>query len=67
MITNENEAKKMTKHIACDLKYKSNSSTFKSNQEWNNKNANASVKIIVSVKNIIVRILVHALVRIVSI
>ena len=36
MITNKNEAKAMTKLISCDCKWKLNSSTFSSNQKWNN-------------------------------
>ena len=37
MITNKNEAKTMTKHISCDCKCKCNSTTYNSNQKWNNK------------------------------
>ena len=37
MISNENEAKTMTKHISCDCKCKFNSRTIvQSNQKWNN-------------------------------
>ena len=37
MITNKNEAKTMTKQISCDCKCKFNSTTYNSNQNWNNK------------------------------
>ena len=37
MITNKNEPKTMTKHISRDCKYKFNSTTCNSNQEWKNK------------------------------
>ena len=37
MLTNENEAKTMTKHISCDWKFKFNSTTCNSNRKWNNK------------------------------
>ena len=37
MITNKNEAKKMTKRISCDCKCKFNSKTCNSNQKWNRK------------------------------
>ena len=37
MITNNNEAKTMKKHISCDCECKFNSTTCNSNQKWNNK------------------------------
>ena len=37
MLTNQNEAKTMTKHISCDCKRKFNSTTCNSNQKWSNK------------------------------
>ena len=37
VITNKNEAKKMTKHISCDCKCILNSTTCDSNQKWNNE------------------------------
>ena len=37
MITNKNEAITMTKHISCDCKCKFNSTTYNSNQKWNNR------------------------------
>ena len=37
MITNEDEAKTMTRHISCDCKCKFNSATCNSHQKWNNK------------------------------
>ena len=36
MITRINEAKTLVKHISCDCKCKFNSTTFNSNQNWNN-------------------------------
>ena len=37
MITNEKDAETVTKHISCDCKCKFNSTTYNSNQKWNNK------------------------------
>ena len=37
MITNRNEGKTSVKHISCDCKCKFNSTTFNSNQNWNNE------------------------------
>ena len=37
MITNNNEAKTMTKHISCNCRYKFNSATCNSYQKWNNE------------------------------
>ena len=37
MMTNEGEAKTMTKHISCDFKCKFNGATWNSHQKWNNK------------------------------
>ena len=37
MITNENEAKAMIKHISCGFKCKLNSTTYSSNRKWNNE------------------------------
>ena len=37
MITNKNEAKKMTKHISCDSKNNFNSTACNTNQKWNNE------------------------------
>ena len=67
MITNRNEAKSMTKHISCDCKCKSNSTTCNSNQKWNNKACQCELKIIVSVEKITVRILAHVFVRMTNI
>ena len=36
VITRINEAKTLVKHISCDCKCKFNSTTFNSNQNWNN-------------------------------
>ena len=73
LITNKEEAKAITEHISCDCKCKFNSTTCNLNENWNNKTgineklSNVNVKIIVSVKIIIVGILAHAFVKIVSI
>ena len=37
MITNQNEAKTIKKHISCDYKCKFSCTTYNSNQEWNNE------------------------------
>ena len=37
MITNRNQGKTSVKHISCDCKCKFNSTTFNSNQNWNNE------------------------------
>ena len=37
MITNKDEAKEMTENISRDSKYKFNSTTCNSNQQWNKK------------------------------
>ena len=37
MITNKNEAQTMTTHISCGSKCKFGSTTYNSNQRWNNK------------------------------
>ena len=37
MITNKEEAKEMTENISRDSKYKFNSTTCNSNQQWNKK------------------------------
>ena len=44
MITNENEAKAMAKHISCDCKCKFNNTTCNSNQRWNNKTCQCECK-----------------------
>ena len=44
MITNKNEAKAMTEHISCDSKCKLNSTTWNSNQKWNNKKRQCKCK-----------------------
>ena len=66
MITNKIEAEE-TKNISCHCKSKFNSTTCNSNQKWNNKRVNVNVKIIVSAKMIIVRMLGHVFMRIASI
>ena len=57
----------MAKHISCDFKCKFNSTTYISNENEIIKHVNVSVKIIVSVKKIIVGILAHVLAGMVSI
>ena len=44
MITNNTEAKAITKHISCDCKCKFNSTTCNSNQKWNNKTCQCECK-----------------------
>ena len=51
MITNENEAKTMAKNISCDCKCNLNSTTFNSNQKWNNKKCQCECKKYRSCKN----------------
>ena len=63
MITNKDEAKEVIKHISYDFKCKFNRTKCNSKQKWYNVN----VKIIISVKKIIVGILAHVFLRIVSI
>ena len=47
-VTNKNAAKEMTKHISCDCKCKCNSTTYISNQIWNNKTCQNKCKSIVN-------------------
>ena len=63
MITNKNEAKTMTRHISCG--YNGNSIVQHVIQIKNGimKHVNVNVKIIISVKKIIVGILAHVFVR----
>ena len=44
MITNQNEAKAMEKHISCDCKCKLNSTSCNSNQKWNNRTCQCECK-----------------------
>ena len=62
MITNKDEAKAMTEHISCDCKCKFNSTTFNSNQKWNNRTCQCECKITVSAKKITVGIPAHVFV-----
>ena len=65
MMTNIYEAEEITEHISCDSKCKFNNTLRNSNQNGIIKHVNVNVKTIISVKEIIiVRILVHVLVRI---
>ena len=67
MITKKNEAKSMTEHISCDYKCKFSSTTFNSNQKWNNKTCQCECKNYICVKKIIIGIQAHVFVRTVSI
>ena len=67
MITNKKEVKSMTEHISCDSKCKFNSTNVIRIKNEIIKHVNVNIKIIVSVKKIIVGILAHVFVRIVSI
>ena len=44
MITNKNEVKTMVKHISCNWKCAFNSTTWNSNQKWNNKTCQRDCK-----------------------
>ena len=44
MITNKNEAKTLVKHISCDFECKFNSTTWNSNQKWNNETCQCECK-----------------------
>ena len=44
MITNESEAKTMTKYISCDCKCKFNNTPCNSNQKWNNETCQCKCK-----------------------
>ena len=44
MITNKNEAKTKGKHISCDCKCKFNSTTWNSNQKWNDETCQCECK-----------------------
>ena len=67
MIRNKNEAKTMTKQISCDCKCKFNSTNVIQIKNGIIKHFNVNVKIIISAKKIIVRILAHAFKRIANI
>ena len=68
-----NEAKTMINiscglfHKSCDCKCKLNSTTCNSNQKWNNKTRNLSVKIIITTEKIIVGILANVFVKMANI
>ena len=68
MITNQNEAKTMTKYISSDYKFKFNGTTSNSNQEWNNKVCQCECKKYCKLekKRTIVAIIAHVLLRIAS-
>ena len=44
MITNENEAETLLKHISCDCTYIFNSITHNSNEKWKNKTRQCQFK-----------------------
>ena len=44
MITNKNEAKTVAKHFSCDCKCKFYSTTWNSNQKWNNETCQCDCK-----------------------
>ena len=44
MIANKDEAKEMTENISPDSKYKFNSTTCNSNQQWNKKTCHCQCK-----------------------
>ena len=67
MITRINEAKTFTKHISCDCKCKFNNTTCNWSQKRNNNKYQCDCKCIVPVKEIIVGILTHVLLRTVGI
>ena len=67
MITNKNEAKAMPEHISCDCKCKFNSTICNSTKNGVMQHVNVNVKIIISIKKIIVGMLAHVFVRIGSI
>ena len=67
MITNENIAKAMRKHISCDCKCKFKSKNVIQIKIGIIKHVNVNVKSIMSAKKIIVGILAHVFVRIASI
>ena len=52
LITDRNEAKTMVKHILCDCKWKSNSTTDNSNPNAIMKHVDVNVKIIVHTKRV---------------
>ena len=68
MITNQSEAKTMTKYISSDYKFKFNGTTFNSNQEWNSKVCQCECKKYCKLekKRTIVAIIAHVLLRIAS-
>ena len=53
----------MAKHISCDCKRKSNSTTFNSNLKWNNKTCKSERKCYHKYKKIIFGILPHVFAR----
>ena len=67
MITNKNEAKPITEHISCDCNANSTGQYVIQIKNGIITHVNVNVKIIVSVKTIIVGILAYVFVRLVSI
>ena len=66
-MTRINEAKTMAKHGSCDCKYKLNSVTSDSNQNWNNKICQYECRNYRACKKDLVGILLHVFMRIASI
>ena len=67
VMTRINEAKTMAKHGSCDCKYKLNSVTSDSNQNWNNKTCQYECRNYRACKKDLVGILLHVFMRIASI
>ena len=66
VMTRINEAKTMAKHGSCDCKYKLNSVTCDSNQNWNNKTCQYECRNYRACKKDLVGILLHVFMRIAS-
>ena len=63
MITGIDKSKTLTKHISSKCKCKFDGRKCNSDQWWNDNNADASLKNVIYVKNIIFEILIHVGVR----
>ena len=66
-ITGINESKTLVKHISCECKYKFDGRKFNSNHWWNNDKCWCECKSIIYARNIVFRILLHVLAKIVNI
>ena len=67
MITRIHEVKTLVEQIPGNSKFKFNSRTCNSDQKWDNKSCQYSVKVIVRARNIIFGILANVFVRMASI